>query len=49
VRVLFGDMDIEHARNEMWRAVRDDLGLPEQAPPRLFGEGAGVPAPEQSA
>ena len=48
VRVLFGDMDIEHARSEMWTALRDELGLPEQAPPRLFGEGAGVPAPEPS-
>ena len=35
VRVLFGDMDIEHARSEMWTALRDELGLPEQAPPRL--------------
>ena len=39
VRVLFGDMDIEHARTEMWRAVRDDLGLPELAPPRLDPDG----------
>jgi AcrR family transcriptional regulator len=35
VRVLFGDMEIEHARNEIWIALRDDLGLPEHAPPRL--------------
>ena len=35
VRVLFGDMEIEHAREEMWTAIRDELGLPEQAPPRL--------------
>ena len=40
VRVLFGDMDIEHARSEMWRAVRDDLGLPDQAPPRLDPDAA---------
>jgi len=35
VRVLFGDMDIEHARQEMWTAIRDELGLPDQAPSRL--------------
>jgi AcrR family transcriptional regulator len=35
VRVLFGDMDIEHARSEMWTAIRGELGLPEQAPPPL--------------
>ena len=40
VRVLFGDMDIEHARSEMWAALRDELGLPEQAPPKLDPDGA---------
>jgi AcrR family transcriptional regulator len=33
VRVLFGDMDVDHARREIWAAVRDALGLPEQPPP----------------
>ena len=35
VRVLFGEMEPEHARGEMWAAIRDDLGLPEEMPPRL--------------
>jgi hypothetical protein len=35
VRVLFGEMDTAHARREMWAAIRDDLGLPEEMPPRL--------------
>jgi AcrR family transcriptional regulator len=38
VRVLFGDMEIEHARAELWEAVRRDLGLPNQAPPPLDSE-----------
>jgi AcrR family transcriptional regulator len=38
VRVLFGDMEIEHARAEVWEAVRRDLGLPNQAPPPLDSE-----------
>jgi AcrR family transcriptional regulator len=29
VRVLFGDMDVEHARREIWDAVSDELSLPE--------------------
>jgi len=33
VRVLFGDMEVDHARREIWAAVRDALGLPEQPPP----------------
>ena len=40
VRVLFGDLDIEHARGEMWATLREELGLPEQAPPRLDPDGA---------
>jgi AcrR family transcriptional regulator len=35
VRVLFADMEIEHARSEMWAALRDELGLPDHAPPPL--------------
>ena len=35
IRVLFGDLDIEHARGEIWAAVADDLGLPAKPPPRL--------------
>jgi AcrR family transcriptional regulator len=35
VRVLFGDMDVQHARRELWAALRTDLGLPAQPPPPL--------------
>jgi hypothetical protein len=35
VRVLFGDLDVEHARREIWAAVAHDLGLPATAPPPL--------------
>jgi transcriptional regulator BetI-like protein len=35
VRVLFGDLEVSHARREIWAAVKDDLGLPEQPPPPL--------------
>ena len=35
VRVLFGDLDVQHARRELWAALRTDLGLPEQPPPPL--------------
>ena len=35
VRVLFGDLDVDHARREIWAAVRGDLGLPDQPPPPL--------------
>ncbi len=35
VRVLFGDMEVERARREVWTAIARDLGLPNQAPPPL--------------
>ncbi len=35
VRVLFGDLEVGHARREIWAALKDDLGLPEQPPPPL--------------
>lgn len=35
LRVLFGEMEVAHARREIWAAVRDDLGLPDQPPPPL--------------
>jgi AcrR family transcriptional regulator len=35
VRVLFGDLDVDYARREIWAAVRDELGLPHQPPPPL--------------
>jgi AcrR family transcriptional regulator len=35
VRVLFGEMEVAHARGEIWNAVRDDLDLPAQPPPPL--------------
>ena len=35
VRVLFGNMDVEHARREIWAAIRVELRLPEQPPAAL--------------
>ena len=35
VRALFGDLDVAHARKEIWDAVKDELELPEQPPPPL--------------
>lgn len=35
VRVLFGDMDVEHARREIWAALASELDLPDVAPPPL--------------
>ena len=35
VRVLFGGMAVDHARREIWSALRQELGLPELAPPPL--------------
>ena len=35
VRVLIGELDIEHARREVWAGLAHELGLPEQPPPRL--------------
>jgi AcrR family transcriptional regulator len=35
VRVLFGDLEVEHARREIWTALRPALGLPEEPPPAL--------------
>jgi hypothetical protein len=35
IRVLFGDLDIQHARREIWAALAHDLGLPGNAPPPL--------------
>jgi AcrR family transcriptional regulator len=35
VRVLIGELDIGHARNEVWAGLARELGLPEEAPPRL--------------
>jgi AcrR family transcriptional regulator len=35
VRVLFGDLEVDHARRQIWAAVRDELGLPDQPPPPL--------------
>ena len=32
VRVLFGDLDVEQARDELWAALAHDLGLPAKAP-----------------
>ena len=32
VRVLFGNLDVQHARREIWAAIRDELALPEQPP-----------------
>jgi AcrR family transcriptional regulator len=35
VRVLFGDMDVDHARRELWAALRADLELPPEPPAPL--------------
>jgi AcrR family transcriptional regulator len=35
VRVLFGNLDVQHARREIWAAIRDELALPEQPPSRF--------------
>jgi AcrR family transcriptional regulator len=35
IRVLFGDLDVQHARREIWAALAADLGLPVEAPPPL--------------
>ena len=40
VRVLIGDLDIEHARREVWAGLADELGLPEEPPPPLGGQRA---------
>jgi AcrR family transcriptional regulator len=39
VRVLFGDMEVEHARRELWTALRFELGLPDEPPPPLDPDG----------
>ena len=39
VRVLFGDMDVAHARRELWSAIARELELPEEAPPPLYTDG----------
>jgi AcrR family transcriptional regulator len=33
LRVLFRDLDVEHARREIWTAVAGELGLPADPPP----------------
>jgi AcrR family transcriptional regulator len=35
VRVLFGELDLQYARSEIWAAIRDELALPEQPPAPL--------------
>ena len=42
VRVLIGDLDIEHARREVWAGLADELGLPEEPPPPLGAARAGA-------
>jgi AcrR family transcriptional regulator len=42
VRVLFHDLDVEHARREIWAALAGDLGLPEEPPPLDRGVSAGL-------
>ena len=34
IRVLFGDLEMEHARRELWAAWPHELGLPGEPPPR---------------
>jgi AcrR family transcriptional regulator len=35
VRVLFGDMEVDHARRELWAALQADLELPPEPPAPL--------------
>jgi AcrR family transcriptional regulator len=35
VRVLIGELEIEHARREVWAGLEQELGLPEEPPVRL--------------
>jgi AcrR family transcriptional regulator len=35
LRALIGEIDIEQARREVWAGLAVELGLPEEAPPRL--------------
>jgi AcrR family transcriptional regulator len=35
VRVLIGELEIEHARREVWAGLAHELGLPEEPPVRL--------------
>jgi AcrR family transcriptional regulator len=35
VRVLIGDLDIEHARRRVWAGLASELGLPDEAPAPL--------------
>jgi AcrR family transcriptional regulator len=35
VRVLFGDLEVTHARREIWSTIAPPLGLPAEAPPAL--------------
>jgi AcrR family transcriptional regulator len=35
VRVLFGDLEVTHARREIWSTIAPQLGLPAEAPPAL--------------
>jgi AcrR family transcriptional regulator len=35
VRVLFGDLEVTHARREIWSTIAPQLGLPADAPPAL--------------
>jgi AcrR family transcriptional regulator len=35
VRVLIGDLDVDHARREVWAGLSDELGLPPEPPPPL--------------
>jgi AcrR family transcriptional regulator len=41
VRVLFRDLDVEHARREIWTALAGELGLPAQPPPLTATSGRG--------
>jgi hypothetical protein len=48
VRVLIGDLDIEHARREVWAGLVDELGLPEEPPAPLGGRRARASAMTQT-
>ena len=33
IRVLIGELDVEHARRELWAGLAAELGLPDEPPP----------------
>jgi hypothetical protein len=34
IRVLLGELEVDHARRELWAGLAHELGLPDEPPPR---------------